>query len=122
VNDPTTAIEAVLRLSSLMRRLVQTELPAQSIQDPEGRVLLTPWHLDHAEYVTHAFGQLRVYAAPHPQVATALVRSLRMLQDASTQPLATEALARQLALTLEQCERANLLPEDLDTIRAAARP
>ena len=120
VNDPTTAIEALLRLSSVMRQLVQADLPAQSVAASDGRILLSPWELDHAEYVTHAFGQLRVYAAPHPQVATALVRALRMLREASTQALASQELDRQLEHTLQACERASLLPADLEMIRAAA--
>jgi len=120
VNDPTTAIEAVLRISSIMRPLVQTDLPAQSVAADDGRVVLTPWELDHAEYVTHAFGQLRVYATAHPQVATALVRALCMLRAASTQPLATAALDHQLELTLQACERVALLPADLEMIHAAA--
>ncbi len=120
VNDPTTAIEAVLRISSIMRPLVQTDLPAQVVAAGDGRVLLTPWELDHAEYVSHAFGQLRVYAAPHAQVALALVRALCMLRTASTQPLATRELEHQLDLTLQACERASLLPADLEMNRAAS--
>src|SRR6201999_3111696 len=54
VNDPTTAIEVILRVSSIMRPLVQAELPAQAHRDDDGRTLLTPWDLDHAEYVRHA--------------------------------------------------------------------
>jgi uncharacterized membrane protein len=120
VNDPTTAIEAVLRISSIMRTLVITPLPGQAVRDSEGKILLTPWDLDHAEYVAHAFGQLRVYAAPHPQVVAAMLRSLRMLRRASTQPLATAALERETALVLESCERSNPAPADLELVRAAA--
>jgi uncharacterized membrane protein len=121
VNDPTTAVEVVVRVGSVLRPLVRTALPDQSVRTAEGTVLLTPWDLDHAEYVTHAFAQLRLYAAPHPQVAMAIVRSLRMLRAASTQPLATAELDRQLELTLQQCERAGLLPADLDAVRAVAK-
>ena len=67
VNDPTTAIEVILRIGSIMRPLILTELPAQSVRDEAGRVLLTPFDLDHTEYIAHAFDQLRVYAAAHPR-------------------------------------------------------
>jgi len=50
----------------------------------------------------------------------AIVRSLRMLRAASTQPLASAELDRQLELTLQQCERADLLPADLAAVRAVA--
>ncbi len=120
VNDPTTATEVVLRVASIMRRLVQTTLPEGSVRAAGDRILLTPWELDHGEYVTHAFGQLRHYGAGHPQVVMALVRSLCMLRAASTQPAASRALEHQLELTLAAAERADLLPEDLETIRRAA--
>jgi uncharacterized membrane protein len=120
VNDPTTAIEVVLRLSSVLRPLVQSDLPEQSVRAAERRILLTPWDLDHGEYITHAFAQLRVYAAPHPQVVLAVVRALRMLRSASRYPNANRALDRQLELTLAGCERAQMLPADLDDIRAVA--
>jgi uncharacterized membrane protein len=120
VNDPTTAIEVVLRLSSVLRPLVQADLPDQSVSAGERRILLTPWDLDHAEYVTHAFAQLRVYAAPHPQVALALIRAMRMLRSASRHADASRALDRQLELTLAACERSPMHPADLDDLRAAA--
>jgi uncharacterized membrane protein len=122
VNDPTTAIEAVLRLSSVVRPLVQADLPAQAVRDRQGRILLTPWDLDHGEYVAHAFGQLRTYGSGHPQVALALVRALTMLKATSTHQRASTALDHQLTLTLHACERAGLLPADLDMIRAASTP
>ncbi len=122
VNDPTTAIEVILRMASVLRPLLLVELPPQ-VTRMNGSVLLRPWDLDHAEYMRHAFEQLRLYAAPHPQVAIALVRSLRMLWEAVEgldREDARRELERQLALTLQGCERANLLPEDLEAVREAA--
>ena len=123
VNDPTTAIEVVVRMATILRPLLLTELPPQVRVADNGSVLLQPWDLDHAEYVRHAFEQLRVYAAPHPQVAIALVRSLRMLWEAveGADRLGTQReLERQLDLTLQGCERAPLLPADLEAVREAA--
>jgi uncharacterized membrane protein len=123
VNDPTTAIEVVLRLASILRPLLLTELPPQVLVLENGTTLLRPWDLDHAEYLRHTFDQLRLYSAPHPQVAVALVRTLRMLWEAVEgldRPEARKELERQLALMLEGCERANLLAADLETVREAA--
>ena len=122
VNDPTTAIEVVLRLSlGTCGRLVHADLPHQSVRAGERRILLTPWDLDHAEYVTHAFAQLRVYAAPHPQVALALVRALRMLRSASRHPAASRALDRQLELSVAPMRAAPICSRaDSGAIRAVA--
>jgi uncharacterized membrane protein len=123
VNDATTATEVILRVGSIMRPLVLAELPGQSVRDPLGRILLTPFDLDHGEYVAHAFDQLRLYAGPHPQVLMAIARTLRMLRGAClltgdrTDVIA--ALDRQLALTVAGCST-EMLPEDRAKVEAAA--
>ena len=125
VNDPTTGVEAILRLGTILRPLLTCPLPPQVRAGPGGRLLLRPWDLDHGEYVRHAYEELRLAAAPHPRVAIALVRSYRMLLEAvqaDTTPHAGAAreLTRQLELTLAACERAGLLPDDLQAVHAAA--
>jgi uncharacterized membrane protein len=124
VNDPTTATEVIVRLGSVMRPLLLADLPAQSLRDSQGRILLTPWDLDHTEYVHHAFDQVRIYAAPHPQVQTALVRTMRMLKlaclaVADREPVVT-ALEDQLRLAIHACTKAGVLPEDQARVEAAA--
>jgi uncharacterized membrane protein len=123
VNDPTTAIEVTVRIGSVMRPLVLAELPAQSVRDAHGRTLLTPFDLDHAEYIGHAFDQLRLYAAEHPQVLTAIARTLRMLrgacQLADSRPDIVAVLDRHLALTVACCAP-GMHPEDRARVQAAA--
>lgn len=79
INDPTTATEVVLRLGSLMRTLLTSDVPGTSVAGPEGRVLLRPWTLSHDEYIAHAFNQIRQTAVSQPHVVTALLRVLHML-------------------------------------------
>ncbi len=123
VNDPTTAIEVVLRIGSIMRPLVLAELPGQSVRDSAGRVLLTPFDLDHAEYIGHAFDQLRVYAAAHPQVLMAIARTQRMLRGACLlaggKKEVITALDQQLALIVACCAP-EMLPEDRARVEDAA--
>ncbi len=123
VNDPTTAIEVVLRIGSIMRPLVVTDLPAQALRDQEGRILLTPYDLDHGEYIAHAFDQVRLYAAGHPQVLAAIARTLRMLRGACLLTPDRSAviadLEWQVALTVATCAP-GLLPEDIQRVKAAA--
>jgi uncharacterized membrane protein len=123
INDPTTAIEVVLRVSSVMRPLLLADLPAQVQRDAHMRTLYTPWDLDHAEYVAHAFDQSRHYAASHPQVVLAMIRSMRMLRAAAlsvgaTRAGAVAALDAQIATTLLGAQRAGLGEPDLAILRA----
>jgi uncharacterized membrane protein len=125
VNDQTTAIEVILRVSSVMRPLIGADLPAQAQRDAEGRVLLTPWDLDHGEYVTHAYGQIGRYAAPHPQVALALIRAVRMLRAVAEshdgdRSDAIAALDAQLESILKLATSAGLHDSELAPLRAAA--
>ncbi len=46
VNDPTTATEVVLRIGSVLRRLLVRDLPPEAVAGPAGRVLLRPWTLN----------------------------------------------------------------------------
>jgi uncharacterized membrane protein len=123
INDPTTAIEALLNIASVLRPLLLTDLPGRVRRDAHGSVLWRPWDLDHAEYVRHALIQFRHYGASDPFVAISLVRTLRMLLEAAERANRPEAIAelqRQLSLTLEQCDRAGLLPDELGAVHAAA--
>jgi uncharacterized membrane protein len=122
VNDQTTAIEVILRVASIMRPLLLADLPAQAERDRERRVIHTPWDLDHREYVRHAFGQIRVYAAPHPQVALALVRSMRMLRTATAESGRERAdavaeLDGQIAAVIADAAKAGLDEIDLAPLR-----
>jgi uncharacterized membrane protein len=123
VNDPTTAIEALLAIGSILRPLLLAELPSQVRRDGRGSVLLRPWDLDHSEYVRHAFTQLRHYGVSDPAVALALVRTLRMLVETVKRAGRTEGLGelqRQMALALEACDGSGLLADDIAAVHAAA--
>jgi uncharacterized membrane protein len=126
VNDPTTAIEAILRVTSILRPLLHSELPAQAHRDEHDRTLLTPWDLDHPEYVRHAYGQIRLYAGSHPQVALTLIRVLRMLRDVvadhdGDRTATIAELDRQLEAVIGDAKRAGLADTELTPLRDAAR-
>jgi uncharacterized membrane protein len=121
VNDPTTAIEVILRVTSIMRPLILAELPTRAQRDTDGRVLFAPWDLDHAGYVRHAYGQVRLYAAGHPHVVLALIRSMRMLRAVAVEAGrdgTVTALDTEIDATLTGAEAAGLTESDLRPARA----
>jgi uncharacterized membrane protein len=126
VNDPTTAIEGMLRVGTIMRPLLLADLPEQCVRCSGGQILLTPWDLDHLEYVGHAFDQIHIYAAPHPQVVMALGRTLRMLRaacaTAGDRDAVVAAVDHELHNLIDAAARAGVRPEELKRISAAARP
>jgi uncharacterized membrane protein len=123
INDPTTAIEVVLRVASVLRPLIVADLPPQSVRDEQDRTLLTPWDLDHAEYIRHAFDQTRAYGGAHPHVMLAVARSLVMLRNVARgadRPTAVAALDSELELAIDTCVRAGAADIDVDRLLAVA--
>ncbi|TDC67703.1 DUF2254 domain-containing protein [Actinomadura sp. GC306] len=125
VNDPTTAVEASLRVGGLLRHVLVSDLPPEKVHGPEERVLLRPYSLRHDEYIQHGFDQLRQASPSQPHVVAALLRILRMLIQHVTdagRPEHVPALRRQMRLLLEAVdEQPGLHPEDRERLRAIAR-
>ena len=125
INDPTTATEVVLRLGSLLRTLLASEVPPSSVVGPDGRVLLRPWTLSHDEYIAHAFDQIRQTCISQPHVVTALLRVLRILiahartvgQDRHI-PALRNQIRRLMDATMAD---PNIHPDDLARIQKISR-
>jgi uncharacterized membrane protein len=124
INDPTTAVEATLRVGSLLRRLLVVPLPAVAVAGPEGRTLLRPWGLNAQEYIAHGFDQLRHVAPSQPLVAATILRVVRMLVvhvEEQGRPEHIPALREQADLLMESLAQApDLHPRDLARLRAIA--
>ena len=122
VNDPTTAVEILLRLGTLMRAVLTSPPAPLAVRDEQGRVLVQPWNLHPDEFVAHAFDQLRQSCLDQPEVVATLLRVLRMLvAHVHDQDCAERAagLERQMRLTLEAvAEQPGLHPEDLERLQA----
>ncbi|MBD8061892.1 DUF2254 domain-containing protein [Oceanitalea stevensii] len=117
VNDPTTAVEVVLRVGSLMRTVLTAPVAPTAVRDGEGRVLVQPWNLNHEELVEHAFDQLRQTSVDQPHVVATILRVLRMLVTLVREegrPELADALEHQMRLLLDAVDdRPGLHPEDL---------
>lgn len=122
INDPTTAVEATLRVGSLLRRLLVTPPRLPAVAGPDGRILLRPWDLDPAEYIAHGFDQLRQAAPGQPLVAATILRVVRMLivhVEREGRAEHVPALREQIELLLDSLDRkADLHPRDLARLRA----
>ena len=92
INDPTTAVEILLRLGTLMRTVLTSPPAPLALRDAQDRVLVRPWNLHPDEFVEHAFGQMRLSSLDQPEVVATLLRVLRMLM--STRRVARSARQR----------------------------
>ena len=125
VNDPSTAIEVVLRVGSTVRRLLLAPDAPVALSGTEQRVLLRPWDLSYEDYVRHAFDQLRFHGSADPNVAAALMRTLRMLIGIARDEGRLDripALTHQRDLLLAAVEsNAHWLPHERDRLHAITR-
>lgn len=78
VNDPTTAVEALAQLSSILVRLADRPLGAAVVVDGAGRVRAAQPRPTFGDCLDLALAQPRRYAAAEPVV---LVAALRLLVD-----------------------------------------
>ncbi|EIV91481.1 DUF2254 domain-containing protein [Frankia sp. QA3] len=124
INDPTTAVEAILRIGGVLRHLLAGEPPPDVVAGPAGRLLCRAWELDPAEYVGHAFDQLRHAGVGHPAVCVAMLRTLRLqiwVAERHGRHAVVPALRRQMDLLLDAVATAPGLTEaDRDAVHAAA--
>lgn len=124
VNDPTTAVEIIVRVGSIVHDLMGVDLRPTCRYDDAGSRLLRPLELDHAGYLRHGFLQLRRAAAEHPVVVVAMVRTLRMLQLTAARHGRSDAVDVAAAMVdgcLQMAERAGLLDDEREMIRTAAQ-
>ena len=122
VNDPTTAQEAIFHLAAVLREALVRDLPARVEHGDEGRRLLRPEDHSHETLVELAFDEIRRMATDMPTVCIYLFEALRLLQDAVNDVgLSQRAspLRAQADHVLAGAERADLLPADLQLVRAA---
>lgn len=122
--DVSSASEVIIHIEMVLRELGRRGLPPTVQHGPQGQRLLRPREFTYAQYVSEAFDRLRLAAAPMPSVAATLVATLGRLTDELIErgQLARAAtLRRQARLTIAAAAAADLLPEDLETVREAAR-
>jgi uncharacterized membrane protein len=122
VNDATTAYECIVQLGEVLFEILRRDLPPAVRHGDDGRCVLRPHELTHADYVGRAFDQIRRNAAPMPDLCLALVRTLGSLA-AELDDLGlgdrVAALARQARLVVAGATAEDPLPEDLDLVRQA---
>jgi uncharacterized membrane protein len=120
VNDPTTAQDAILHLTTVLRELLVRPPAPLVTADDQGRHLVLEQRPDHLELLDLAYSELRRAAAPMPAVATYLLDSLHLLVLAVEEhgvPDRVPLLVRHADLVVEAASAADLLPADLEALR-----
>ena len=83
VNDPTTAVNAMEAMTSLLIRSAAAPVPSRLRADEDGEVRLVTLAPDLDDLVRLGFEQVRVFAAPYPVLSRRLVVLLRAIDEAA---------------------------------------
>lgn len=117
LNDPTTAVQALDRLSQLLLLLADREFPTTSRRDNEGIVRAVLARPGWDDYVRLAFDEIRHHSEGSLQVSARLHVILRALIEAAPEQRRA-ALEEQLALVERSIERSVVDEEDRRRLRS----
>ncbi|HEU5301195.1 MAG TPA: DUF2254 domain-containing protein [Acidimicrobiia bacterium] len=123
VHDPTTAVESVSHIGSLLRELLGRDLPPRIVAGEEGRRLFRPHDFDHADYVGLAFDQVRRASTSEPVVGTAILASIEdLVTDLEGGDLNERArlLRDEAQLVVDGLRRGGLRAADLRAVEVIA--
>jgi uncharacterized membrane protein len=118
INDPTTAQDAVYHLTSVLHELLEHPPPAKDLIDG-GRRLVLPEVAGYEDWISLAYDEIRLAAAPHPTVCVYVLESIDLLLRSRdrTDPAVEMLLRHQARLVVDGHERAGPSPEDLRRVR-----
>jgi uncharacterized membrane protein len=119
INDPTTAVQAIGRISDLMERLAHRSFPRGIVCDTDGVPRLFYRPLRWEELVHLAFDELRDYGASSRQVARRLRAALLELMEAVPDPRRPPVEAQLAALDRAVQRHWGDAGEDLDQLLTA---
>jgi len=120
VNDPTTAVDAVGHLASLMVVLARRRLVDDVRTDDDGAARFIAERPDFTDYLSLACGQVRRYGGDEPAVAVALLELLRQVGEAAVTADQAEAVAREVDLVVQRARRDIVQPADREVVEQAA--
>ncbi len=115
VNDPSTAINCVDQLSSIMIRFASREPPEAVLYDPPGNVrVVIPW-IGFDRLLEAAFEQIRMYAKSDAAVSLRLLRALGDIAATTQDPEYRRTLAQRGRQVVAGCAE-KLGDEDLQSL------
>jgi uncharacterized membrane protein len=120
INDPTTALQCIDRLTEIVAELGRRSIPDDARTGGNGRVVLLARDTSYERALAIAFDQVRHYGADNPVVASRLLTALRELADVAP-ARSLPSLAEQLAATHAAARRGIEEPLDLGRVEHAAR-
>lgn len=119
INDPTTAVHSIHRLTSVLCVLAARPLEPLVGTDPEGTVRATVPGRGFDEYLDLACGQIRRFGAAEPAVTSALLHMLSVVGGCADDEAERTCVRREAALVLAAARDQTRQEEDLQSVESA---
>ncbi len=122
VNDPTTAQDAIFHVASVLVELLRRNPPPAVRDGDDGRQIVLDHQYTHDDVVALAFDEVRLAAAGLPTVCVYLLEAMALIHESLADAgLSAQAdlVAAQAGLVVAGCAAADVLPVDLEHVRAA---
>lgn len=119
INDPTTAIQCIDRLTEILAYLGTRERSSDMRQSPGGGVRLLMRSTSFPRAVGLAFDQIRLFGAENPAIGRRLLEALAELSDI-VPTLLHPAVRGQARATVEQARRSVADPDALQDLEMIA--
>ena len=120
VNDPTTAVDAVGHLTSVLSVLVGRHVEPLVVSDGGGHVRVAVDRIPFERHLDRAIAQIRRYAAAEPDVLLALLDLCHEVGQATVAPGDASVIAEHVQLIVDAARRSVEDPADLRTVEVAA--
>jgi len=120
VNDPTTAVHSLGRLSSPLRRLAERPVEPLVGRDDDGTVRVVVRRREFDALLSGVCGEIRRYGCAEPTVMTSLLQLLRDVGDGACDQRRREAVRTEIELVTRAAGRSVDEPADLAEVTAAA--
>jgi uncharacterized membrane protein len=121
MNDPTTAVDAVGHLASIISTIARRRVGDAIISDDSGAPRLFLPQRSFDDYLVIAVSQVRRYGSNEPDVVCALLNLLREAAEAAVDQSAADVIARELELIVEAAQANIEQPADMRAVDAGAQ-
>lgn len=119
-NDPYTAVQAIHHLAVIFSALGDRSMIDEELADADGQVRVSAPTMPFETHLRTVCDHLRWSTVTEPRVTLALLRMLGNVGAATPDPRRVAVIRQQIALVLDDAERAIRQPADLETIRTTA--
>lgn len=120
LNDPTTAVTCIYRITEILKPLAERAFPTPVRAGADGVPRLLTIRPSFDEIISIPYSQIRVYGASHPVIVRTLIESLGRV-GAQTFSDRAEPIIRELHELLDAARREIGSAYDLEQIEAAGR-